>query len=680
MNTELISLSKAFTEHLYRIPDYQRGYSWGQKQLKDFWNDLDQLEPKRNHYTGVLTLETVPAETFEQWTDDLWIIEAKHYRPYYIVDGQQRLTTVIILIQCILERVNGSAMLNYDSTAEIRKRYISLSKDNGISHSYIFGYEKDNPSYEFLKNKIFLEKSDNHSPNEETVYTQNLSYAKTYFSEKIKEFSPAQLEEFYTKVTQHLLFNVFTISDDVDVFVAFETMNNRGKPLSHLELLKNRLIYLSTKIPDFSEGDGRHDKSKLRKTINECWKSAYHYLGKNKSRPLDDNTFLLIQFLLFFNVTLPKSEQYEDSDRIGVYMYQHQGRYKDYLLDEVFTSKRLLEHESQEGDSSLNPLTIKFIYEYSTDVKDTVEVYYKINNPSDTNFPDAEKIQLDRLRRLSTVASLQLLTAVYKSKATSDERLPLLIELERLRFFTSLKGYFFSGSYTEEDGALLAAGKLTIAAITEKYHKLNESFVKSKEFKDALRNFGKYGYYGWKEIRYFLYEYEQWLRAQSKTNREKLKWEEFIAEDFQSDYITVEHIYPQRANHPYWKENFKDYTIKQRNTLRNAIGNLVPLSRRKNSSLSNKPFSEKKGSASDKVGFSYGCYSENEVAHEADWTARQIGERTIRLLKFFEERWRLQIGSDADKLKFSGLEFLTKPGKLEREADTSDDNGSDSEE
>lgn len=54
------------------------------------------------------------------------------------------------------------------------------------------------------------------------------------------------LESIYTKITQHFLFNLYVISSDIDVFVTFETMNNRGKPLSHLELLKNRLIYLST--------------------------------------------------------------------------------------------------------------------------------------------------------------------------------------------------------------------------------------------------------------------------------------------------------------------------------------------------------------------------------------------------------------------------------------------------
>jgi uncharacterized protein with ParB-like and HNH nuclease domain len=93
-------------------------------------------------------------------------------------------------------------------------------------------------------------------------------------------------ENIYQKLTQNLLFNIYTISTDIDVFVAFETMNNRGKLLSYLELLKNRLIYLSTK---FDVDDC--DKEKLRRSINETWKSMYHYLGKNKSKPLDDDLF-----------------------------------------------------------------------------------------------------------------------------------------------------------------------------------------------------------------------------------------------------------------------------------------------------------------------------------------------------------------------------------------------------
>ena len=52
METTLLTLSKIFTERLFRIPDYQRGYAWTEKQLKDFWSDLEQLEIGKNHSTN----------------------------------------------------------------------------------------------------------------------------------------------------------------------------------------------------------------------------------------------------------------------------------------------------------------------------------------------------------------------------------------------------------------------------------------------------------------------------------------------------------------------------------------------------------------------------------------------------------------------------------------------------
>lgn len=113
MDNQLLTLSKIFTERLFRIPDYQRGYAWTEKQLKDFWNDIQQLEPNHNHYTGVLTLENVPREIFNKWDDDVWIIDNKSYQPFFVVDGQQRLTTAIILIQSILERAPAGEKLNF---------------------------------------------------------------------------------------------------------------------------------------------------------------------------------------------------------------------------------------------------------------------------------------------------------------------------------------------------------------------------------------------------------------------------------------------------------------------------------------------------------------------------------------------------------------------------------------
>lgn len=661
MQTELLSISKIFTECLYRIPDYQRGYAWTEKQLKDFWNDINQLEEGKHHYTGVLTLEIVPSNIYRTWSDDLWIIESKRYIPYYVVDGQQRLTTTIILIQAILEKLNDQEILNYTTKDEIRKKFIFESKDNGISRSYLFGYEKDNPSYEFLKTDIFLENSDNHSTSEKTIYTHNLLFAKNYFSELISALEITALEQIYTCVTQHLMFNIYTISDEVDVFVAFETMNNRGKPLSHLELLKNRLIFLSTKFN--VEID---EKSKLRNIINEAWKSAYHYIGKNRKRVLDDDEFLKVHFFLYFGLQLPKHTNVEDFERL-VWRYKHDDYYKEYLLNNVFTSQLLPKITVTNKFTSLMPsLTVNSLYIYAQSIKKSVKIYYELFNPSEASILEEEKIYLERIRRLGIDTDISaLLVATYTvEKKNADERTKLLILLERYLFLYSIVYYIEDLKRLDlmSLGIELYAGNKQTKSIIDIFNThLQQMKKKMSLLAFASQSTRRGGYYDWKGIKYFMFEYEQSLLKQTKANREKLIWDEFIKEDYETDFRTVEHIYPQKVTENYWKNIFNLYTVRQRNLLKNSIGNLIPLSRAKNSSLQNKSFAEKKGNKSTKVGYSYGCYSEIEISKLDDWTPHEILSRGLKLLEFLEKRWDISLGTKDHKIKILGLDFLNKP-------------------
>jgi uncharacterized protein with ParB-like and HNH nuclease domain len=294
LDSGLQSLSKLFTEKLLRIPDYQRGYSWREKQLREFWSDLEQLDGDGHHYLGVLTLEAVSEKVHSSWTDDRWLIKSKSYVPFHVVDGQQRLTTIIVLLQCVVERMKNDVRLNYSTKEEIQSKYIYIHKST-TEGSFLFGYEKDNPSYEYLKTKILQRASPKYSAGESTLYTKNLLAAKKFFSEKLESATQPELERIFFKTTQQLLFNVFNIEKEVDVHVAFETMNNRGLTLSNLELLKNRLIYLTTKI-----GEQSSNVEALRKTINDSWKTVYYYLGKNENTSLNDDYFLQIHYLIYF--------------------------------------------------------------------------------------------------------------------------------------------------------------------------------------------------------------------------------------------------------------------------------------------------------------------------------------------------------------------------------------------
>jgi hypothetical protein len=329
------ALDSLFTEKIFRIPDYQRGYAWQREQLKAFWEDLINLSDDRSHYTGLLTLKQI--EEVSDTDKEYWLIEDHSYKLYHVVDGQQRLTTFIILLQAFVDCVkalpenvdkpdNDVYITDSLSVAAVQSKYLFKTRPTGDHfRTYKFGYTADNPSYRYLRHRILNEPGAGSV--EETFYTLNLGNAKHYFTEQLRALQLQEgllgLQNVYKKVTKRFLFNEYIITDEFDVFVAFETMNNRGKKLSDLELLKNRLIYLTTLYSD-QELDPAERKS-LRDTVNDAWKEVYHQLGRNKTRPLNDDDFLRAHWTMYFKYS------------------RRTGRdYIRFLLDEQFTPHRVL--------------------------------------------------------------------------------------------------------------------------------------------------------------------------------------------------------------------------------------------------------------------------------------------------------------------------------------------------
>lgn len=647
MDNQLLTLSKIFTERLFRIPDYQRGYAWTEKQLKDFWNDIQQLEENSNHYTGVITLESVSPDIYKLWNDDFWIIQHKSYQPYFVVDGQQRLTTAIVLIQAILEQIKSEGKLNFTSCDDIRRRFIFDSKDDGISRSYVFGYEKDNPSYEFLKTKIFCEYS-SASTTEETIYTQNLAYAKQFFAGKLEVLPHAEIEILFRKVTQQLLFNIFTITEDVDVCVAFETMNNRGKRLSYLELLKNRLIYLSLKLDD-----EEYERKKLRIEINDCWKSIYHNLGRNKKQQLDDDLFLKIHYVIYFGKDLLKDEGSSE------HLYFRKFYRMDYASD--LLENRFISRNATSDALKKTKVTLNSIHEYVRSLQKTVQTWYKMWNPFDSDFTDEVKVWLDKISHFSVLQYHPLILVFLQSVNSEPSRVAFLKAIERDLFVRSL----FNGRYGGEryyeihpeilQWALdLRAGKTIAEKVTKQLSERTADLLKRNP---VISRFRSDGFYQWDGVRYFLFEYEMDLQKRAKSPRAKILWAEFNEQ--KNDYVSVEHIYPRQARNEYWTSRFGKLKQNQKEALRDSIGNLLPLSKPKNSSLSNKPFPEKvDGNKEAVVGYRYGGYAENEVAKEEEWTPQSILQRGIKLLEFMERRWEIQIGDEIKKRTMLGLDFM----------------------
>ena len=410
---DLQSLNSIFERRILRIPDYQRGYAWNRGQLEDFWEDLLQLESERVHYTGVITLEPVAQEIWATWEHDQWLIKDVDYKPFYVVDGQQRLITSTIFIQAIIEKVLQSDLLTFQSLVfqsieDIRKKFILYKAGDGIRKSYIFGYEKDNPSDEYLRTHIFGMYSHSNQQ-KKTLYTRNLLDAKKYFKEQLSKLELEEIGVLYKKVTQKFKFNLYEVSEEIDVFVAFEAMNNRGKPLTNLELLKNRLIYLSTL---FKDNDG---KEELRANINDAWKTMYEYLGKNHEAPLDDDEFLRNHWMMYFKYSRNKGDDYIK-----------------FLLNEKFNARNIT-HPKPDKDG----LKIEEIYKYVKSLQQSIGHWFHIHNPCyepSNELTSPQKLWLDRLNRLSFRSFKPLILSAFISRQDPVMLVKLLEAAERYIF------------------------------------------------------------------------------------------------------------------------------------------------------------------------------------------------------------------------------------------------------
>ena len=583
---DLQSLQSIFNERIFRIPDYQRGYSWGAQQLQDLWRDVEILRENQPHYTGVLSV--APKE--------------KHI---HIVDGQQRITSLIILIKviCTCEQLKEINWINGREKADYEKRYLYYKTGKqGECTEVVFGYEKDNPSDVYFITKI-LELSDSRDTPDRTLYTHNLYAAKEFFRKKIENMKFGDLEILIKKVTQQLKFNYYQIDDELSEFVAFETMNNRGKPLSDLELLKNRLIYLSTLLKNNDEGE----KSQLRSDINNVWKTVYEYLGKNPENKLDDDDFLKVHWIMYF----------DEYDRSKSKVY------KDFLLNTHFTAENILSGK----------LKHCHIRSYVIDIQRVVKPYYYLHNPDDSGciYLDDVKKLLSKLNRNTFGAFTPLITSLLANvDEVGESRILRILKFAEqfvfvafyIQFHRSNKGdstiyryanKFHNSPYTLTDQKIVEIFNLSQFNISDGYSK--------KEFQATIEN--KYsGFYKWPALKYFLYEYE--LQLQKLNGETKVHWEDI-------NFETIEHIYPQNPGTGWGK--FRSNAAKE---LLHDLGNLLLLSHKKNAKLQNSPFAQKKEK------FRNGSYSAIEVAENDDWSPETISVRREKMLDFLWKRWNIK--------------------------------------
>ncbi len=357
----IVTFEEVFSNRIFRIPDYQRGYSWSKKELEELWNDLYNTHQQRNsfHFTGILTFtdfvpsdfESIRKEGFYVRDKKIWI----NNTPYIgcnIVDGQQRLTTLLILLSELVLKVEPE-----DKRKSLETNY--FKKVEKGTNKYIFGYHIDVPSHNYLIREIFNE-STYEVEETETLYTHNLSFAKRFFGDRIAKLSQVEINHWIEKITKSLLFSILNLSESkerpVDVSMVFETLNFRGKQLSSLERLKNRVLYIVSKQLTVASTIDRS-----RKKINQTWLEVYKWLGRNPQQAMDDDAFLKAFWLLYFSRPTMVSNDFKS--------YQKHLFTIDFQLDA--------------SEETINYADYKELVPWLDAMKKAVVLWYFINNPFD---------------------------------------------------------------------------------------------------------------------------------------------------------------------------------------------------------------------------------------------------------------------------------------------------------
>ncbi|MDD4063603.1 MAG: DUF262 domain-containing HNH endonuclease family protein [Bacilli bacterium] len=694
----LESLKSIFKERIFKIPDYQRGYAWQKEQLKDFWEDITNLPNNRFHYTGLLSLKEVPPSVYNDsnWISDRWLINDHGYKPFHVVDGQQRLTTFVIFINEIVNFIKNLDINKGKNLEDIYIGTLSLKKiieeyilmkmpPNYNINTYKFGYEVDNPSFEYLKHKILGEPDG--GVIEETFYTLNLENARSFFKENIEnyfdKYGLTEIENLFRKITQNLMFNLHEIEDDFDVFVAFETMNNRGKKLSNLELLKNRLIYLTTL---YEENELSKDgQLAIRKEINKAWKDIYFNLGKNKKNPLSDDDFLIAHWIMYFQYSRGKGDDYIKfllKDKFNPQNIFTKTEIKTETIEEIIEIRDVDsdEEEAYDNDYStktelISKLSSSEILEYVKSIKTASVHWYNSFNPINNNeLSEQEQIWIDRLNRIGIAYFRPLVCASFMGEnISSEERIELFKNIERFIFIAFRIGRATSNyrnAAVYRVTKQLRAGEISIKEVIKQLNDRIDNWLTPNTGID-IQSFVAYierkfknneGFYQWNGISYFLYEYES--KFVEEKGNPKIDWKLFVKGE--KDKVSIEHILPQDSTNEYWQQRFGEFDNNQMKYLNGTLGNLLPLSQSINSSLQNIGFNEKVRPSDDKRrGYAEGSHSEIEVSTYSEWTKKEIIERGIKLLNFMEIRWGFMFKSEDSKLDFLGLKKFIKNEEVE---------------
>ncbi len=248
----------------YRIPRFQRDYSWTEEEWDDLWADI--LETVREggepaHYMGYLVLQSQDDKTFD------------------VIDGQQRLTTLAIIVLAVLRNFKRlveqgvDAEKNQRRMEQIRQAYIGYLDPITLLPRSKLSLNRNNDNYY----QTYLVPLVNLPSRGFKASEHLLRKASEWFEGKVRDYGARDttdegvaLATLVETMSDRLFFTVITVTDELNAYKVFETLNARGVRLSATDLLKNYLFSVLHK-------QNEHEREML--ALEERWEALVARLG-----------------------------------------------------------------------------------------------------------------------------------------------------------------------------------------------------------------------------------------------------------------------------------------------------------------------------------------------------------------------------------------------------------------
>jgi hypothetical protein len=600
------STTEVLRPRLLKVPDYQRGYAWEHEHVQDFLDDIELLEPDKEHYTGTIVLLASSDLVVDDESNALGCAE--------VVDGQQRLTTICLLLNEIRRAL--SALGEGQAAQGLTRQFLLISKD-GVPQDKLQVGSDALPVWTGLMR-------DEPIAHPETLSGLRLLNAAEQIRTHIcglttRATDPvAALIQLRNVVITKLRFTVHTLDHQAEVGVIFETLNDRGKPLTELEKAKNYLLFLSARLP-------AGPQQALTSRINKAWAKIYRLLLEVAMvSPAGEDQFLRAHWLAAidpqptrWNGTKSLKKRFPRERYVGA---------SDQLVQEIGQYVDSLARAAQTYADCLRP-DVHALAAFGSEAAAARGLHHD-------------------LTRAGTVAAFLPLFIALRERHPADGETYLTIVDLCLRF--AVRTYLLGGYRADAGHTRLYRlahevyrGERDTPALSQALRQLTLDYASDSYVRESLME-TEYNWYRWGALKYFLYEYELYLLKGAKPDLEYA----FFAKAKREK--TIEHVLPQKATSAYWRQRF---TKDQRRSLLHALGNLVLT--RDNSSYSNKDFPDKRGAAGPGVPKAT-CYAQAHLAQEQelatlqDWGPTQIVDRQRKLANWAIQHWAVD---------FSGLDL-----------------------